>query len=359
MTFQEKFDQFLNRFRRVSLTEKIHFTSNLQVMTRAGLSLSQGLKTLIAQTDNKKLKSILTDVQEAVEKGQPLADGLSRYPDTFSELYINMVRAGERSGKLEDILKELAIQMRKTREITAKIRGALMYPVFIIIATVGIGTFIFVYVLPKVIGVFEELEATLPWTTRALIWISNFITEYGWFVLIGLVVLVILFLRTIATKKGRFILHKTLLKLPLVGLVLKKIDLAKFSRTFSALLGTDIPIVETLKLTSNVLSNVCYRLVVVGAAEEVEKGVPVSGVLAKEPELFPPIVTQMMAVGEETGTLDSILKDITEFYEEDVGRTMANLSTIIEPILIVILGIAVAGIAMAVVMPMYSLTQQI
>ncbi|GAG35406.1 unnamed protein product, partial [marine sediment metagenome] len=154
-------------------------------------------------------------------------------------------------------------------------------------------------------------------------------------------------------------LHKTLLKLPIIAAILKKIDLAKFSRTFSALLTTDIPIVESLKLSANVLTNVCYRQTVIEAAEEVEKGVPVSGVLAKKPELFPAIITQMIAVGEETGTLDSILKDITDFYEEDVGRTMTNLSSIIEPILIVVLGIAVAFIAMAVIMPMYSLTQQI
>ena len=358
MAIQEKIDKFLNRFRKVPLTQTIHFCRNLQVMIRAGLSLSVGLKTLIRQTDNKKLKSILEDIYQEVEKGGTLADSLARYPDTFSELFVNMVRAGERSGKLEGVLGQLAVQMKKTRDLIAKVKGALMYPTFIIVATVGIGLFVFLFVVPKITKVFEELEATLPWTTRALIGLSQFLMGYGWLVLIGLVILVILVIRFIATKKGKFLFHQLLLRIPFVGMLLKKINLAKFSRTFSVLLVTDIPIVETLRLTSGILGNVCYRSAIVEVSKEVEKGVPVSEVLQRTPSLFPPIVTQMIAVGEQTGTLDSILADITQFYEEDVERTVANLSSIIEPVLILILGVAVAGIAMAVVMPMYSLTQQ-
>ncbi len=344
-------------FSGISLKEKMFFTKNLSVMVKSGLSLSSALDILARQTVNKKFKFILEEIKNSVEKGNTLTKSLSLYPKIFSELFINMVETGEKSGRLEESLEELSVQMKKSHELTAKVKGALTYPLFILAVMILMGIFMFITVIPKMMKVFEEIDAKLPLATRVVIKISDFFSHYGVFVLIGLAVLVILLIKIYQTAKGKKIFQGIVLNLPIFSGIVKKINLAKFCRTFTSLLATDIPIVQTLKITANVLGNVYYQEEIIKSCEEVKKGNSVVTLLEKKPKLFTPLLTQMIRVGEQTGTLDNILINLTNFYEQEVKDTLDNLTALIEPILIIFLGVAIGFIAVAIVMPMYSLTQ--
>lgn len=352
-------DKYLIKLQKVSLRDKIFFTKNLNVMIKAGLSLSQALHALAEQTPNKKFKKILWDVEQKVKKGQNFADSLKQYPKTFNELFISMIAAGEVSGNLEGVLNQLHTQMTRDHELISKIRGAMIYPIIVITAMVGIGTAMVIFVIPKFISIFEEVQAELPLPTRILINLSHFVTKNGIFLAIGLIVIIVILIKIFRTQAGRTFLHKLFLKLPILSTIVKKINLARFSRCLSSLLKTDIPIVEAFNISARVLGNIHYKNALFAAAEKIKKGERVHKCLAEKIKLFPPVVIQMVTVGEESGSLDSILEELANFYEDDIDQTMKNLPAIIEPILMLILGAGVAGIAMAVLMPMYSLSQSI
>lgn len=352
-----KFDFLLFLGGRVPLVQKMFFTQNLQVMLRTGFSLALALKTVSLQTQNKKFKSIIEDLQRDVESGVTFSNALSKHKKVFSELYINMVAAGEVSGKLDETLKYLTIQMKKDHDLIAKVKAAMTYPAIVIFAMLGIGILMMIMVIPKMMAIFEEMEANLPLPTKILIAVSNFTTAHGIVMAIALVVLIFIFFRVIKTKKGKEIYNKLLLKLPILSSIIKKINLARFTRTLSSLLKTDIPIVQTLQIISKTLGNTQYKKSLLETAEKVKKGVSIVKSLEESPDLFPPVVTQMISVGEESGTLDSISEEIAIFYEADVDQTMSTLSVVIEPVLMLILGGAVAVMALAVIMPMYSLVE--
>ena len=344
-------------FNQVKMVEKIFFTQNLQVMVKAGLSVSIALKTLAQQTTNKAFQIILIDLHQRVDKGDSLADSLALYPKVFPELFVNMVKAGEKSGKLEDVLLQLTTQLRKSHALIAKVRGALTYPIIVITAMIGIGIAMITLVIPKITGIFEEVNATLPLPTRILIAISDFAVAHG-LILAGLsIAMAIIFVRLIHSPRGRFIWHGLLLSLPILAPILRKINLAKFARTFSSLIKTDIPVVQAFQITASTLGNSHYRAAVESAAERVKKGVQIATILKEYDKLFPPLIVQMVLVGEETGTIDTILEELAAFYEDDVDRTMSNLTTILEPVLILILGLGVGALAVSIIMPIYSLTQ--
>lgn len=344
-------------FNQVKMVEKIFFTQNLQVMVKAGLSVSIALKTLAQQTTNKAFQIILIDLHQRVDKGDSLADSLALYPKVFPELFVNMVKAGEKSGKLEDVLLQLTTQLRKSHALIAKVRGALTYPIIVITAMIGIGIAMITLVIPKITGIFEEVNATLPLPTRILIAISDFAVAHG-LILAGLsIAMAIIFVRLIHIPRGRFIWHGLLLALPILAPILRKINLAKFARTFSSLIKTDIPVVQAFQITASTLGNSHYRTAVESAAERVKKGVQIATILKEYDKLFPPLIVQMVLVGEETGTIDTILEELAAFYEDDVDRTMSNLTTILEPVLILILGLGVGALAVSIIMPIYSLTQ--
>lgn len=350
---------FLERLlNRVTTKDKIFFTQQLEVMIRTGFSLSHGLKTLTKQIENKRLREIIYDLTSQIEQGSTFAKSLERYPKIFSEIYCSMIAAGEASGKLDESLKRLLIQMKKTFELRAKVKGAMIYPSIVLTAMMGIGTFMFIFVIPKILNIYEEANAILPLPTRVIITASKFAGNYGIFLLIGLVILIFSFLRIIKTKKGKKAYHSVLLKLPIASKIIKKMNLATFARNLSSLLRTDIPIVETFNIVSRTQGNVIYQLELKQAAEELKTGVSVTKILERSPELFPPVVTQIVSVGEETGTLDSTTEELAIFYEEELVQILSNLAVIIEPVLMLILGIGVGLLAVAVVMPIYSLVQQ-
>lgn len=356
---QPKWREWLTKLESVNTSQKIFFVQQLGIMVRTGISLSIALKTLAEQTSSKKFKRILFDVQQEVEKGNLLSAGLAKYEKTFGELFINMIRAGEASGKLEDVLKQLFVQMKKDHEIVAKVRGAMIYPAIVVSMMIIIGVLMMIFVIPNIASVFEELNAPLPLPTRILIAVSNFSVTNGLWVAIGIVALTSLFVFIIKTPKGKYRFHQILLKIPIISKIIKKINIARFSRTLSSLLRTDIPIVQSFEITSKVLGNRLYRKALIEAKEQIQKGVSIEESLRPHTAFFPPVILQMIAVGEETGAVDEILEESAIFYEEDVAQTMNQLPTILEPILVVILGIGVGGMAVAVIMPLYSLSEQI
>lgn len=340
-------------------TEKLFFIEHLRVLVHAGLSLSSSIETLAQQTDNRRFRKILVEIKDGIEKGEKLSTNLAKHPGVFPEIFVSMVGAGEISGTLETNLEQLSLQMKKEHSLRSKIKSALTYPLVIIVAAIGIMITMVVYVIPRIISVFEKMEADLPIATRILIYTNKFIIENYIIVIITLFLVVFLFITAIRTKRGRGFLHLFFLRMPIIGTISRKVNLARFSRTLSSLLKTDIPVVQSFETTADILGNIHYKKIVIEAAEKLKKGVLIADSLQVNPKLFPPLVIQMISIGEKSGNLDVLLENLANFYEEQVDDTIKSLSSIIEPILILFLGLVVGGIAIAVISPIYSLSEQI
>jgi type IV pilus assembly protein PilC len=357
--YMQKIDDMLLRLSRVPLKERLFFVQHLSLMLKAGISLSSSLQTLAKQTKNKFFIKILYDLSKKVEEGKTFAESLAKWDYVFGEMFISMIEAGEISGKLEDVLKQLFIQMKKDHQLISKVKGALTYPAVILFAMGGIGTFMMIVVVPKITVMFKDMDAELPLATKIVIYVSDTLRTHGIIALIVLILFVIVFTKILKTEKGKYYFQLILLNTPIFGPIAKKINLARFARNISSLLKTDIPIIKTFQITAQVLGNVHYREALLEMAQKIKKGGKLGEVINSKPKLFPPIVAQMVSIGEETGELDSILVELAEFYEEEVNQIMENLPTIIEPVLILVLGVGVGGIAVAIIMPMYALTSSI
>ncbi len=355
----KRIDNYLLRFSRISPKEKLFFLQYFSIMIRAGLSLSLILKTLAKQTSNKRFSMIIDDIRVRVEKGRSLAESFRVYNNIFGELFINMIESGETSGNLEESLNQLYKQTKKKNELISKVKGALTYPVFILLVMIIVGIVMMVKVVPKLTGMLEKFDAELPLATRILISISDFITNNGLFLLLVFVILIIFAYFLLRTYKGKRCFQYLILKLPIISSINKKINLARFSRTLSSLLKSDILITRSFRITSNVISNLYYKEAINNMADRVEKGYKINTIIAKYPALFPPVVNEVVAVGEKTGELNDMLLELADFYEYEVDNIMENLPSIIEPILILILGVGVGGLAIAIILPMYSLTATI
>jgi type IV pilus assembly protein PilC len=356
---QPAFSTFAKLFGHISTKDKVMFARHLNVMLKAGLSLSQAFAVLIEQTPSQNFKKILENIKTELEQGQSFANSLAKYPKIFSPFFVSIVRVGETSGKLEESLEHLAKKLQKDYELINKIRGAMLYPSIILLAMVAAISLMIIYVLPQFVDIFKEINVPLPWTTRAIIAFYSIAKDFGLYFILGSLAFVILLVFAFRSKPGKIVFHRIFLKLPAIGSILKEIDLAKFSRTLNTLLLSGVPIVKSFEITSDVVANVLYKKAVFEAASFLKKGVKIVDILERNPKLFPPLVCQMTAVGEETGNLDEIFADLADFYEKEVSRTMDNLASIIEPILLIILGLGVAIIALSVVSPIYSLVEQI
>jgi type IV pilus assembly protein PilC len=352
----ERINLILLKFSRVPLKEKLFFVQHLSIMLKAGISLSASLKTLAKQSENKYFLFILNEVSLRVEKGMSFTDSLRPFEKIFGELFINMIEAGELSGKLEAVLKQLYTQMKKQNELISKVKGALTYPLVILFSMGGIGTFMLIVVVPQLTEMLQSFNTELPLPTKILIAVSSFISQNGILSVIILVSIVSGFTYILKTRIGKYIFQMIMLKFPLFSPIIKKINLAKFTRTMSSLLKTDIMIIKVFQITSNVTGNLHYRKAIVDMGEKIKKGGQINQIISMYPNLFPPMVSQMIAVGEETGELDNMLQELAEFYEAEVDQIMENLPSIIEPLLILLLGGAVGVMAVAIIMPMYSVT---
>jgi type IV pilus assembly protein PilC len=354
--------KILGKFTPVSLLRKQLFTKHLAVMLKAGLPLSRALRILAKGEQKGKFKNIITDLHQGIEKGDSFTKSLEKYSDTFPSIFVSMVRVGETSGRLEEVLKYLSLQMKKDYDLKRKVKGAMIYPVIILCLMIGVAIMMVIVVIPKLIKVFEEAGVILPLTTRILVSLTNFLLHNGLLVGLGLGgVGIILFLFG-KRKTGSKFTNKLWLILPVISGITKKVNLARFARTLSSLIKSGVPIVQSLNITALTLGNIYYRNILFESAKEVRKGTPITNSVESQKnsdKLFPPVVTQMIAVGEETGTLDSILEDLALFYEQEVSDTMQNLSSIIEPLLMVILGLGVGLMAVSIITPIYGLMGQV
>jgi len=347
--------RFFMFWRRISLVEKMNFARHLSTMIKAGLPLNRSLQILAKQTKNSQFAKIITEIEESVRKGQSFSDSLAKYPRVFSEFFINMIKVGETSGNLEEVLRILASQMAKDHELRSRIKGAMIYPAVIICAMIGIGILMMIIVVPKLSSVFEELKIDLPWTTKLVIFIGKFLSSYFIFGLIALLLLIILIRQLVRTKIGRKIIDFISLNLPILGRLTRQINSAYFARNFSSLIEAGVPIVNSLQIVAKTITNSFFRQSLLISAEGVQKGEALSKILGNFSQLYPIMVIQMIEVGETTGTLSNILKNLANFYEEEVTNATKNLSSIIEPVLMIIIGAAVGFFAISMIQPMYSM----
>lgn len=343
----------------ISLTEKMFFTRNLQVMVSAGLPLPKAIETLASQTKNKKFKKILSNIKDEIIKGKSFSETLTSYPNVFSELFQSMVKVGEETGNLEDVLRVLTLQMEREREIKSKVKGAILYPAIIILAMLGIGVLMLILVIPKLAETFKELEIELPLTTRIVIGLANFLTKKWYLIILFVFVFLLILRQCLKTSYGKKIFDSFQLKIPIISPIIKNLNSAYTVRTLGSLISAGVPLPRALEITSTTLGNVFYKSALKETAEKVRKGAKMSEVLKFYENIYPPTVIQMISVGEETGETSSILAKLADFYEEEVANTTKNLASIIEPILMLLIGGAVGFFAISMVQPMYSMLQAI
>lgn len=359
--FEQKLNDWVTKYlSRIPFIQKMFFIEHLKTMVHAGLSLTESLETLGKEIENKKLRQIINEIKDGVEKGRQLSETLALYPQAFPPIYVKMIESGEVSGKLEESLEQVTVQMHKTQALNSSIKGAMIYPAVIIVAMGGIGIMMVTVVLPKLMILFTEFDAELPLPTKILIGITNFMSKpLNIFLIVALsITLITSFILGLRRSAAfRYFIHKTNLHLPIFGSVIKKINLARFSLTLSSLLRSTIPIIDAVGITAETCSNVLYRKALHQAEEKIKTGTPLSEILSENNLLFPPMVTEMIMVGEKTGETDQLLTELANFYSDEVDKTMKNFTQIIEPVIILLLGVAVAGMAVAVIMPMYSLVQ--
>ncbi len=342
-------------FRGVSLVEKIMLTRNLRIMIMTGVSLPRTLDILTIQSKSKRLKKALSEIKEEVIKGESFSNSLGKHHNIFSEVFVNMVKVGEESGTLEKVLEVLTNQMEREHEIKDKIKGAMIYPAVIIVAMIGIGILMLIMVVPKLAALFEELGIELPITTRIVIALGLFLSRFWYFVPFLVIILFFLFRAALKTKSGKLVLHTFVLKIPIISSIVKKINSANTVRTLSSLIQAGVPIVRSLEIVSNALGNIYYKEAMAEAAEMVKKGSKLAEVMKNYEDIYPTLVIQMIAVGEETGETSTILAKLAEFFEQEVSSATKNLSSVVEPVLMLIIGAVVGFFAVSMVQPMYSM----
>ncbi len=344
-------------FRRVSLSDKLMFTRNLKVMVAAGVSLPRSLKILSDQTKNKKFKKAILSARDDIIKGKPFSEALSKHKNIFSELFVSMIKVGEETGTMEDVLGVLSNQIEKDYQLRSKIKSAMVYPAVIILAMVGIGVLMLIVVIPKLADVFEDLGVDLPLTTRMVIAIGSFMAEF-WYTLPLIVLVFILAGRFfLKTKYGKIFINTVSLKTPLISPITKKTNAAYTIRTLSSLIKAGVPIVRSLQIVSNSLTNIYYKKAIKECSEKVRKGAKLAESLSTYKDIYPNLVIQMIEVGEETGETSKILEKLAEFFEEEVTSATKNISAVIEPILMLLIGGAVAFFAISMIQPIYGMIQ--
>jgi len=347
--------------KKVKTKELVIFTRQLSTMVSAGVPITRSLATLENQTQTKNFKSVIAAVAKEVEGGISLGVAMSKYPNVFSDVYVNMVRAGEAGGILDEILKRLATQVEGEATIRKKIKGAMMYPLVISVIAVVAFFFIMILIIPKISKILNDLggpNARLPIYTRVLLTISSFVQHNALFIVVGVGLFIFLFRRFAKSTKGRYQIHAMMLRLPILKGIVIKIAIARFARTFASLMSAGVGVLDALEVTGGAIGNKVIEAELKEAAKEVKNGKALSEPISQSKH-FPPIVAQMLAIGEETGQIDTILIKVADFYEEEVDTVIDSLASIIEPIMIVGLGSVVGVIAASVMGPIASLSKNI
>lgn len=340
----------------VKVKEVVIFIRQFSVLISASVTLSDALQLLAAQTEGKILKKVIAEIAGNVEGGMRLSDAFEKHSKIFSKFFINVVRSGETSGKLDEVLNYLADELEKDYDMLSKIKGAMIYPVFVFFGLVIVGGIMMVFVVPKLVNMMLETGGELPASTRALIAISNFFVHFWPLMIMGMIGLAMLFRYFKKTKKGRKLIDSISLKVPIFGNLINKIYLVRFSRSLRTLIIGGSTITSGLKVAAGVIDNSVYQDLISQTIKEVEDGNSISGVFMAHSEIIPGMVPQMMMVGEKTGRLDFTLEKIVDFYTREIDNIVANLMTLMEPIIMVVMGIGVGVMVAAIVMPMYQMS---
>lgn len=342
-------------FRGVSEGDVVTFTRQFSTMISSGLPLARSLEVLADQTSSRGLRKVILDCLRDVEGGASLSSALTRFPRVFNPTYRALVRAGESSGKLDEILKRLAETMEAERELSGKFKAAMVYPAIVMIAMVGVFVLMMVFVVPKLATLYKSLNVPLPFMTRAMIGVSNFMVSNMYILVIafaGVVLGVRYFLRT---DPGKELISFLSFNVPVFGRINKEKDIAQFTRTLSLLIASAIPIVEALKIVSDVVGNKAYKQAALDAALSVEKGNPLSEFL-KHNKIFPPLLSQMASVGEETGQMDAVLAKVAGYFDGEIDNLVKGLSAALEPLILIFLGAMVAVLIISIITPIYKIT---
>ncbi len=357
---KELLDHILGSFlSSISLHDKVLFASNLGAMIEAGLSLSRSLEVIERQGGSSRYKTIIHAIAERVRGGASLHDSLALYQNIFPPVFIAMVAAGEESGKLSQSLGIISAQLEKSYELRRKIRGAMMYPAVIVAVIILIGILMMIYVVPTLTATFKDFAVELPLSTRIVIWFSDFVSTHKILVFLAFPVVVLGAWRSLKIQSVKHLFERIALKLPVISPIIKQVNSAMTMRTISSLVSSGVSMVESLHITEDVLQNHAYKNLLSHARASVQKGLPLSQSFSGREDLYPVLVAELTAVGEETGDLPGMLMKGALFYEKEVDQVTKNLSTIIEPVLMVFIGIAVGFFAIAMLGPMYSLTDAI
>ncbi len=340
---------------KVSLKDKMVFARNLQVMISAGVSLPKALQTLSSQSQNRRFKRALLEIADDIVKGKSFSEALSEYPDIFSNLFCNVVKVGEESGALEENLGILVRQMERENDLRTKIKGAMMYPAVVILAMIGIGVLMLVMVVPRLAETFKELEVELPFTTKIVITLGTFLAEKWYLAILFIFVFIIATRFILRTGPGKKTWDAFSLRIPVISTLIKKTNAAYTVRTLSSLISAGTPLVSSLQIVSETLDNFHFRQALAESIEKIKRGQKLSEALQPYRELYPLTVIQMMEVGEETGQTSEILQKLADFYEEEVSNATKNLASIIEPVLMLLIGGVVGFFAISMVQPIYSM----
>ena len=355
-TVRESKDFFANIdfLNKVGAKDLVLLSRQLSVMKSANLPIVQSLHILEKQTENPKLKVIVAEIADEVDGGAKLSQAMSNYPKVFSDFFISVVRSGETSGRLDEVLNYLADQQEKDYDLMSKIKGAMIYPAFIVGGLAVVGVIMMVFVVPKLTDILAETGQELPMATKLLIGTSKAMSHYWWLLLVGLIAVIFGFHSYIGTRHGGLFLDVLKIKMPIFGKLFQRIYLVRFTRSMATLLAGGVPLIDSLRVTSDIVGNKVYQDIIDRTVREVEDGNPVSTIFLQSKDV-PAMVSRMMSVGEQTGYMDKVLEKLTDFYAREIDNLVTNLVSLMEPLIMVVLGVAVGVMVAAIIMPMYNM----
>lgn len=351
----------LNRLQEINIggvpmMEKVVFMRQMATMVGAGLALTKALAIMVDQSTNPQFKRVLKEVLVSVQSGKSLSTSFREQEDVFDSITLNLLEAGEESGNLETILERLAVELEERNSLGRKIKSAMIYPAIVLVVILAVILIMLFVLVPSMQDVYDDFGADLPWITQFLVDMSKFFISYWWIIVLVIVVVVVGWKYFRSTEKGKRTTDKLILKVPIVGKLVSKMQIAQFTRILALLLSSGLSIVKALELTAQSLTNSIFRDIVMEARNEVEKGGPLALPIARS-EYFPLLVSSMISVGEETGEMDAVLSKVSEYYKDEVDAATDNLSTTLEPVLLIVMGVAVGFIALGVYMPMFGLSE--
>ena len=343
-------------FQRFSLSDKIMFARNMALMIRSGISITEAIDIMLDDTQNAALKKILSQVKTDLEKGGHLSDALAKFPNHFPIVFVSMIRAGEASGTMENALMQMSVQLQKEHELRRKVTSAMAYPAILVAASLGVVVLLVTMVLPRVGKIFTQSQIKLPFITQMLLNVSDFVT-HRWLlsiIICLLFIVLIYFLKKFSV--GRTLIYRLARKLPIISVLLQKIALTRFTRTLHSLLKSGIPIIKALEITAEGIGNSLYKKIILEMTEqEVSRGVSFGMALKRRPAYFPRLTTTMIVVGEKSGNLEFMLESLAQYYEEEVDNTLKTLVTVLEPALLLGVGLMIGTLALSIIMPIYQL----